>query len=378
MAVYKIFPEKDATIYSQYPSMNTGLDAILEASTYIADSSPQVSRYLIKFSTEEIIDVINNKVNNSSSTIYLNNRMALLEGLNLEKKLYIYPVSGSWGMGTGQFGDSPLVTNGVSWGWSDYFGSNTWQTGSYPTYVTGSYTSSLEGGGNWYTGSNLGLDIVHTQSFTYSDEKDINVDVTNTIHTWYSYSLDSGNGVENQGFLVKQQDSDEFVRSVNNTTYMRYFSIDTNTIYPPSLEFRWDDYSFNTGSSTNSIITSPSSYISVYNNNAEYYMDSISKFRVAVTPKNQIRTFITASNYETNYYLPEDVSLYAVKDTMTNEYVIEFDNDYTKISADGTSSYFTLYMNGLEPYRDYTIIIKTQIDGTTKIFDEDIRFKIIK
>ena len=74
MAVFKLFPEKDATIYSQYPSMNTGLDAILEASTYIADTVPQVSRYLIKFSTEEIIDVINNKVNNSSSTIYLNNR----------------------------------------------------------------------------------------------------------------------------------------------------------------------------------------------------------------------------------------------------------------------------------------------------------------
>ena len=31
MAVYKIFPEKDATIYSQFPNMNTGLDPIIEA-----------------------------------------------------------------------------------------------------------------------------------------------------------------------------------------------------------------------------------------------------------------------------------------------------------------------------------------------------------
>jgi hypothetical protein len=32
MAVYKIFPTQDATLYSAYPTMNTGLNAILEAS----------------------------------------------------------------------------------------------------------------------------------------------------------------------------------------------------------------------------------------------------------------------------------------------------------------------------------------------------------
>jgi hypothetical protein len=378
MAVFKLFPEKDTTLYSQYPSMNTGLDQILEASTYIANSTSQVSRYLIQFSSEEISEVINNKINNSSSVVYLSNRMALIEGLNLEKKIYIHPVSTEWGMGTGVFGDSPLVTNGACWGWSNYFGGTEWLTGSYPTYTTGSYTGSIGGGGTWYTGSNLGFNVVHTQSFAYADDKDIKVDVSNTITTWNSYSLDNGNGFKNNGFIVKQQDSDEWVDSVNNTTYMRYFSIDTHTIYPPSLEFRWDDYSFNTGSSTKTILSSPSSYISIYNNQEDYYMDSIVKFRLASTPKNQIRTFSTASNYDINYYLPEDVSLYAIKDTMTDEYVVEFDELYTKISADGTSSYFTVYMNGLEPYRYYTILIKTQIDGNTQIFNENIRFKITK
>jgi hypothetical protein len=32
MAVYKIFPEKDATIYSLFPTMNTGIDEILDIS----------------------------------------------------------------------------------------------------------------------------------------------------------------------------------------------------------------------------------------------------------------------------------------------------------------------------------------------------------
>ena len=32
MAVYKLFPSKDTTLYSYYPLMNTGLDAICEVS----------------------------------------------------------------------------------------------------------------------------------------------------------------------------------------------------------------------------------------------------------------------------------------------------------------------------------------------------------
>ena len=61
----------------------------------------------------------------------------------------------------------------------------------------------------------------------------------------------------------------------------------------------------------------------------------------------------------------------------TNEMIIDFDSTYTKISSDSVSSYFKVYMNGLEPERDYTILIKTVIDGATNVFDEDIRFKVV-
>ena len=46
MAIYKIFPEKDATLYSAYPSQNTGLDEILEVSTTYLPDNPEVSRFL--------------------------------------------------------------------------------------------------------------------------------------------------------------------------------------------------------------------------------------------------------------------------------------------------------------------------------------------
>ena len=82
MAVYKIFPEKDATIYSEYPSKNTGLDQILEASTYQSDGSGQVSRYLIKFPTSQISEIITDKVTNGEYKVYLRNFNAVVTGLN--------------------------------------------------------------------------------------------------------------------------------------------------------------------------------------------------------------------------------------------------------------------------------------------------------
>ena len=72
MAVYKLFPTQDATLYSLYPTMNTGLDAILEVSNRLDISgTPDIARYLIQFDTNEIQDVINNKIAGNSSSIYL-------------------------------------------------------------------------------------------------------------------------------------------------------------------------------------------------------------------------------------------------------------------------------------------------------------------
>lgn len=378
MAVYKIFPTKDATLYSEFPNMNTGLDEIIEASTYVKEDAGQVSRYLIQFSTSEMNNIINTKTSNGEWTAYLRNFNAVVTGLNLDTKLLFYPVAGNWGMGTGKFGDDQKVGNGVSWNWVDYSGSQLWPLSSYPTYVTASWSGSLTGGGNWYTGSNLGLDVTQEQTFNYSDTKDINVEVKSTVETWFSYSLNPSDGFRNDGFLIKQTDSNEFVDNINNQKTFRYFSIDTHTIYPPQLEFRWNDFVFDTGSSTNVELPAAESFISIYNNAGVYYSQSIPRLRFAAMPKYPDVVFQTASLYTKNYYLPQSQSFYAVKDTETNEFVIDFDDDYTRISADTTSSYFDLYCSGLEPERYYTVLVKTIIGGTTKVFDENIMFKIAK
>jgi hypothetical protein len=349
MAVYKLFPTKDASLYSEFPNTNTGLDQILEASTYLKQGTPYTSRYLIEFSTTEIQDILNNKVGNSSFATYLKNYSALVTSLNTNSILEVKTISGSWDMGTGVLDYNPAVENGCSWNWRSYSGSNAWVS----------------------TGSDSYANPVYSQSFSYGSTTDLNVDVTPSITSWYSGSI------PNDGFLIKQPDNVEFVQNPNVVTTFKYFSIDTNTIYPPSLEFKWDDYVFDTGSSTNTILGSAETFMSVYNNVGTYYSQSVARMRLAAIPKYPDRQFTTSSLYTTNYYLPETSSYYAIKDTATNEFVIEFDTNYTKISADATSSYFDIYMNGLEPERYYTILVKTTLDGTTQVFDEDIMFKVI-
>jgi hypothetical protein len=69
MAVYKIFPFKDTTLYSFYPDMNTGIDPINQISNlnFALDTYPQVARTILSFDSTEIADTIENVIQHSSS-----------------------------------------------------------------------------------------------------------------------------------------------------------------------------------------------------------------------------------------------------------------------------------------------------------------------
>jgi hypothetical protein len=370
MAIYKIFPTADATIYSSYPTLNSGLDEIIEANTTTTgfdNPNPQTSRFLLQFSPTEISDVLTNKITTLPWLSSLRLFIANSTGLTSTTTLGIYPISSSWNMGTGRFSDSPSTTNGVSWTYRASSGSSAWATSGFSPFVTASYSSSNAGGGTWYTASsNPLLKITQTQSFSYYDDKDINVNVTDTIKAWVSGTFN------NNGFIVKQEN--EFSTAFNS--YLKYFSRDTNTIYPPYLEFKWRDYSFNTGSSIQTIVDSSEVTLSFPNNTGHFHPEAVQRFRVNSRPKYPERIFQTASLYVQNYYLPT-ASYYAIKDLDTNEYVIDFDNNFTQISADSESSYFDVYMNGLEPERYYKLLVKTIVNSSTIIFDDNYFFKVI-
>ena len=399
MAIYKIFPEKDAAIYSLFPQMNTGIDEMLDISNlnFAIESNAQVARFLIKFNQEQIDSLLDNtilpKIATTTGSWDANLRcfIATAQGIALDSRLYVYPVSESWGMGTGKYLDIPVVTNGVSWEWRTTQNGTRWQALNFSPYTTASYSGNNRGGGTYYTGSNHpNLDITQTQEFTYHSNKDLNIPVTDTVKVWYSSSkaiTGSYISIENQGFLVKWEGSAsyedpglnyyiEFNNNLNIQPVLQYYSLDTHTIYPPCLEFKWYDFTFNTGSSTTTIINTPNIYASIPNNQGFFYSQSIQEFRVDCRPKYPPVIFQTSSLYTKNYYLPTS-SYWAIKDLDTNEYVVNFDQTYTKISADASSSFFTLYMNGLQPERYYTILLQTTIGGTTQVIDSNYNFKVI-
>jgi hypothetical protein len=107
MAIYRIFPEKDAFIFSESPSANAGLDEIVEVGGYFDTSGEgETSRILIQFSSEEISDIISNKVNSNNFSASLGLYLADAYQIPVNTTLYTYPIysaAGGWDNGTGKY-----------------------------------------------------------------------------------------------------------------------------------------------------------------------------------------------------------------------------------------------------------------------------------
>jgi len=343
MAVYKIFSSKDATIYSEYPSSNTGLDEILEVAGYKDFSgNGQTSRAVIQFPTEDINYVLGSLVTGSYSAS-LKMYLADATEIPMEFNIEAFPISSSWDNGKGKFGDSPIDTSGVSW--------------ERPT-PDSSWNS---------TGSDFLPVSSSTQSFALNTTVDLNIDITPIVNAQYN------NEIDNYGVLLKLENAYENYTSAS--IRLKYFSRDTNTIYPPVLEIKWDDSTYNTGSL--SVLNTSIPVISFKNNRGEYKPEEKVRFRLSAIPKYPPRIFTTSSVYLTNHALPPQ-SYWAIRDEYTDDIVVDFDTQFTKISCDSTGPYFDVYMEGLQQERYYRLLVKTTLDGSNVVVDSKNIFKIVK
>jgi hypothetical protein len=362
MAVYKIFASADATLYSAYVGKNTGLDEILEVSvknnaasvngTYLTNTFEDIRRSIVKFSDADIQKL--KSFTTGSFKTYLKLYLAEAENLTTNYNIEIRQVSQSWDMGTGKFSDYPDTLNGVCWN----------STSSYVSSSTTSWINSryytVPGGGSF-------TNLITTQSFDYAASKDISADVTTIATSWFSGSI------PNYGFLLKHTGSVE--NNASSYIVTKFFSIDTHTIYPPTLEIRWDDSAYVSGS----VITN-SDFVLSATNNAQTYKYGTDKYRIKLSVRNTFptRQFTTSSIYLSNLLLPAS-SYWAIQDVKTEEMIIDFDTAYTKISSDGLYSYFDLYMAGLEPERFYKILVKTVLPTQETIeIDSNSIFKIVR
>jgi hypothetical protein len=235
-------------------------------------------------------------------------------------------------------------------------------TSSYPT----SGSLGYGGGGAWYTGSN-GINLESSKLFNIGDEHDIDIDITNAVTLHYSESI------SNNGYILKLEDNIEF--NTTSSIRLKYYSNDTNTIYPTYLEFQWDDSSYVTGSL--SVLSTEESFVDITNNRGKYVDEGKQRFRIKARPKYPTRTFSTASAYTTNYALPT-ASYWGIRDEFTEEMIIPFNTGSTIISCDTSGPYFDVYMDCLQPERYYRILIKTELDGSNAILDNNNTFKVVR
>jgi hypothetical protein len=384
MAYYSIFPDKDSTIYSHpdRKNINTGGDEILEL---VEEKSTTgniyyPSRILLRFKNTEIQDIIENKLSGiakevTPNTCQINLQLFSTEHqyLNKEHIVEVYPLSQSWDEGTEKWTSfSPNEANGCTWIYNTDNTSSKWVTGSFGTGATGSFKNQA-GGGTWYTGS----DFRSENSFFNASNLDLDLDVTSIIQKFSaSYYQDAQypEGLLNHGFIIKQTLQEE--ENQAGFGYLKYFSVNTNTIYPPKLTFKWDDssYSPTAGSTT---LSSGDIFLSLYNNKAIFQRKSKQRFKLTTRKRYPDRTFVTSSNYLNTQYLPAS-SYYSVRDAETNEVIIPFDTEYTKLSANNEGMYFDLWMEGFQPERYYKIMFRTDNNDGIQIFDEDYFFKVIR
>ena len=369
MAIYRLYPTKDATLYSETRKANTGMDQILEVGR-TKDGEPL--RSIIEFDQEELDSVVVDIMNGTSYySASLHLYAANVEEVPTNLVIDVLPVAESWTEGTGMYGDTPITSNGVSWAYVN--GTTPWDIDNNQYY---DQKLSVRGGGTWISSvdsnwngpvySPTPTNTVITGSYTHTRKGsvDLEADITPFVRCSVVGEL------ENNGLLLKLR-TDDFISG--SLIGLKYFSSDTNTIYHPYLELKWDD-SIATGSLAE--LDTDVCDITFKNIKKEYVDEGKVRFRIHARPKYPTKVYRTTSVYLDNYALPIN-SQWGIEDVATGEMVVDFDSFGTKVSKDEKGSFFDVYMDILSVERYYKLHVKTVVDGSTITVESDRTFKVV-
>ena len=350
---YFVTASKDASLYLQQPTQNTGRDEILEVSKTYYGNLKDIARSVIKFDTTPLSQSIaSGDVTMSAVDLIL--RDCESNEIPIDYTIYAYQVSQSWDMGIGTRFDE-ISTDGCSWNKRT---TANWLGNNFASGTTGSFDGK---GGTWYTGS------AASQSFSY-ETADIEMNVLTPMLNWISGSI------PNEGWILKHDSSLE-----NNTTdygQLKFFSKETNTIYQPKLRVGWDDSIFTTGSLTE--LTAEDIHITFKRLKTRYKRGSKPTIRVFGREKYPLKTYTNSYAYTDVKYLPS-TTYYQIKDAITEEVIVPFSDNYTKVSCDSNGNFFKLNLSNFEYNRDYFIEIKTVRDGVIEYFQQkDLTFTVEK
>ena len=363
---YFTFAEKDTTIYENSGSLNAGIDEILEVRKEVSDSGDtvNVSRILIKYDLSFISSsIVKGAITNPK--FYLNMYDANSQNLSTSQSLWAYSVSGSWIMGEGRSYDNPITTEGASWKFRDGKINGT----IWPGTISAS-------GGQWYDG--VGYQASHSIGHKTAD---IRMNVTDIVNSWLNKST------PNEGFILKRSGSAGNLATGSdegNTTRfgnLSFFSSDTHTKYPPTLETVWNDSKWSVGSLA-PLSGSDIEDMTIYMKGLrpEYKEKSKVRFRLVGRERFPEKTYSTTPSNLTVKTLPSASSFYSIKDAETDDVIVPYGSG-SYISCDSNGNYFNLWLDGYQPERYYTIEYRVRsgsgtVDEIDQYFDEGFTFKV--
>ena len=260
-----IHPIFDTTIYEKYPNINTGIDSLLELKKQISGDSKYVSRILMQFNTNDIqeklqsLNIINPEY---YLKLYINSEEEISNSYSLECR----PIYENWTSGLGRYYNIPSTQEGANWVNS----STNVEWGAVGAYYTSSYNSHV-GGGNWYITPN----IICTQSFNYDEIHDTKINITPIINAYLSGSI------FNHGIMIKIATNQEYDNNSFGT--LKFYSLESNTIYQPILEIISNTYEYITGSN-------------------EYYTEEVISSQVQINTSESLATPFTNTNHYLELY----------------------------------------------------------------------------
>ena len=368
-----------------FKDKNVGQDEVLELKKYYFNRELQgFTRLLIQFDTDEIKNYITSS--NIPSDYKLSLRLYETEGtsgLSENYTIVANPLTQSWDEGIGKESDEPKTTQGCSWKYVDgdlARQQNKWVSGS-----------SIEGP-RWYSGSAEQYSLESTASIgKHSDTHDVRFDVSGIVKNW----IYSGSTYVNHGFIVMRDgnfgatDTGSAEKDGIDRGHLKFFSTETNTIFPPRLEVEYDDSSFSTGSLLPLTGSGLEDAVIYTKNLRETYMEkSTPKIRIGARERFAERAVSTQSPYSTVKYLPsgsrdlKDGAYYSIKDADSDFTLVPFSTG-SIISCDSDGNYFKVDMNSFQVDRVYKFIFKVisgsgTSEGFTNLYDDNYTFRVTK
>lgn len=334
-------PTKDTSIYQKYPTINTGLDEILEIgklkkdsdTTYVSSSI----RILMNF------DLSTSSAYPANAKYYLNLYLANAISVDRGQTIEVYPVDAEWNEGSGYF--YPILKQSTKEAtWQKAKTNVNWSSsGSSFTTVTSSYTQ-----------------------LTQVPIRDVSIDVTNIMASVVAGT----NATAWNGIILKYPTADE-----NNSeivSNIKFFSRDTSTIFAPTLEIVWNNQTFVTGS----LKPIPSSKLSILPKNLKqsYVQGEVDKIYLVVRDQFPDKRFDAVQRYKNTYYLPTS-SYFRIRDEVSDVEIHSFDQ-YSAINCDASGSYISLDTTGLQANRFYVLDLKVQTTNSTFFPEFNYRFKV--